>query len=228
MDERYSKGEAMKPILLVNFKTYIESTGKDAVKLAKLIAKIAKQKKADVVIAVEAADIYPVSKAVKIPIYAQHIDPVEEGAHTGAVLAKDVKENGAKGTLLNHSEKRMKYRDLRKSIEIAKKNKLRTVVCVNNIATLRRVRRFKPDYIAIEPPALIGTGISVSTARPGLIRKAVKVARGVPLLCGAGISSGSDVKRALELGASGVLAASAIVKARDQKAVILDMINALR
>jgi len=218
----------MKPILLVNFKTYIESTGKDAVKLAKLIAKIAKQKKADVVIAVEAADIYPVSKAVKIPIYAQHIDPVEEGAHTGAVLAKDVKENGAKGTLLNHSEKRMKYRDLRKSIEIAKKNKLRTVVCVNNIATLRRVRRFKPDYIAIEPPALIGTGISVSTARPGLIRKAVKVARGVPLLCGAGISSGSDVKRALELGASGVLAASAIVKARDQKAVILDMINALR
>jgi len=218
----------MKPILLVNFKTYIESTGKDAVKLAKLIAKIAKQKKADVVIAVEAADIYPVSKAVKIPIYAQHIDPVEEGAHTGAVLAKDVKENGAKGTLLNHSEKRMKYRDLRKSIEIAKKNKLRTVVCVNNIATLRRVRRFKPDYIAIEPPALIGTGISVSTARPGLIRKAVKVARGIPLLAGAGISSGSDVKRALELGASGALAASAIVKARDQKAVILDMINALR
>ncbi len=218
----------MKPILLVNFKTYIEGTGKDAVKLAKLIAKIAKQKKADVVIAVEVADIYSVSKAVKIPIYAQHIDPVEEGAHTGAVLAKDVKENGAKGTLLNHSEKRMKYKDLRKSIEIAKKNKLRTVVCVNNIATLRRVRRFKPDYIAIEPPALIGTGISVSTARPGLIRKAVKVARGIPLLAGAGISSGNDVKRALELGAAGALAASAIVKAHDQKAIILDMINALR
>jgi len=218
----------MKPLLLVNFKTYIEGTGKDAVKLAKLIAKIAKQKKADVVIAVEVADIYSVSRAVKIPIYAQHIDPVEEGAHTGAVLAKDVKENGAKGTLLNHSEKRMKYRDLRKSIEIAKKNRLKTVVCVNNIATLRRVRRFKPDYIAIEPPALIGTGISVSTARPGLIKKAVKVARGIPLLAGAGISSGNDVKRALELGASGALAASAIVRARDQKAIILDMINALR
>jgi len=218
----------MKPLLLINFKTYIEGTGKDAVKLAKLIAKIARQKKADVVIAVEVADIYSVSRAVKIPIYAQHIDPVEGGAHTGAVLAKGIKENGAKGTLLNHSEKRMRYRDLRKSIEIAKKNKLRTVVCVNNIATLRRVRRFKPDYIAIEPPALIGTGISVSTARPGLIRKAVKVARGIPLLCGAGISDGSDVKRALELGASGVLAASAIVKAHDQKAIILDMINALR
>jgi triosephosphate isomerase len=218
----------MKPILLVNFKTYIEGTGKDAVKLAKLIAKIARQKKVDVAIAVETADIYPVSKAVKIPIYAQHIDPIEEGAHTGAVLAKDVKENGARGTLLNHSEKRMKYRELRRSIEIARKNRLKTVVCVNSIHTLRRIRRFKPDYIAIEPPALIGTGISVSTARPGLIKKAVKAARGVPLLCGAGISNGYDVKRAIELGASGALAASAIVKARDQKAIILDMINALR
>jgi len=218
----------MKPLLLINFKTYIEGTGKDAVKLAKLIDKIAKQKKAHVVVAVETADIYPVSKAVKLPVYAQHIDSVEEGAHTGAVLAKDVRENGAKGTILNHSEKKMKYRELRKSIEIARKNGLKTVVCVNNVAYLRRVRRFKPDYIAIEPPALIGTGISVSTARPGLIRKAVKVARGIPLLAGAGISSGSDVKRALELGASGVLAASAIVRARDQKAVILDMINALR
>ena len=218
----------MRPILLINFKTYIEGTGKDAVKLAKLIAKIARQKKADVVIAVETADIYPVSKAVKIPIYAQHIDPIEEGAHTGAVLAKDVKGNGARGTLLNHSEKRMKYGELRRSIEIARENRLKTVVCVNNVAYLRRIRRFKPDYIAIEPPALIGTGISVSTARPGLIKKAVKAARGIPLLCGAGISNGYDVKRAIELGASGALAASAIVKARDQKAIILDMINALR
>lgn len=216
----------MKPLLLINFKTYIEASGKRAVTLAKLIEKNAK--KADVVIAVETADLYTVSKAVKLPIFAQHIDPVEEGAHTGAVLAKDVKENGARGTLLNHSEKRMKYRDLRKSIEIAKKNKLKTVVCVNSVHTLRRIRRFKPDYIAIEPPALIGTGISVSNAKPGLIKKAVKAARGIPLLCGAGIGSGEDVRKALELGASGVLVASAIVRARDQKAIILEMINALR
>ncbi len=218
----------MKPFLLINFKTYIEASGKQAVTLAKLIDQTARKKKASVAIAVETADLYAVSKAVKTPVFAQHIDPIEEGAHTGSVLAKDVKENGARGTLLNHSEKRMKYRDLRRSIEIARKNRLKTVVCVNSIHTLRRVRRFKPDYIAIEPPALIGTGISVATAKPGLIRKAVKAARGVPLLCGAGISSGNDVKRALELGTSGVLAASAVVRARNQKAIILEMINALR
>ncbi len=218
----------MKPFLLINFKTYIEASGKQAVTLAKLIDQTARKKKASVAIAVETADLYAVSKAVKTPVFAQHIDPIEEGAHTGSVLAKDVKENGARGTLLNHSEKRMRYRDLRRSIEIARKNKLKTVVCVNSIHTLRRVRRFKPDYIAIEPPALIGTGISVATAKPGLIRKAVKAARGVPLLCGAGISSGNDVKRALELGTSGVLAASAVVRARNQKAIILEMINALR
>jgi len=217
----------MKPVLLINFKTYREGTGKNAVKLAKIIDQAARKKKANVVIAVETADIYAVSKAVKIPVYAQHIDPIEEGAHTGAVLAKDVKENGARGTLLNHSEKRMRFRDLRNSIEIARKNGLRTVVCVNDTAYERRVRRFRPDYIAIEPPELIGTGISISTARPGLIKKALKVAREIPLLCGAGVSSGDDVRRALQLGASGVLAASAVVKAKNQKAVILQMINGL-
>jgi triosephosphate isomerase len=228
MEERDTEGQTMKPMLLINFKAYEESTGKEAVRLAKLIDKTAREKKANVVIAVETADIYPVSRAVKIPVFAQHIDPIEEGAHTGAILAEDVKDNGASGTMLNHSEKRIKYSDLRKSIEIAKKNRLASVVCVNNVAYVRRVRRFRPDYIAIEPPALIGTGISVSTAKPGLIRKAVKAAGGIPLLAGAGISSGSDVRKALELGASGALAASAIVRAKDQKAIILEMINALR
>jgi len=218
----------MKPLLLINFKTYRESTGKEAVKLAKLIDKLAKGKKADVMIAVETADIYPISNAVGIPILAQHIDPIEEGAHTGAILARDIVDNGAKGTLLNHSEKRMKFADLKKSIGIARKNGLKTVVCVDNVSYVRRVRRFGPDYIAIEPEELIGTGISISAAKPKLIQKAVAAAKGIPLLCGAGISNGEDVKKALELGASGVLVASAVVKAADQKAIILEMINALR
>jgi triosephosphate isomerase len=218
----------MKPLLLINFKAYAEGTGKNAVKLARLIEQIAKQKRAQVAIAVETADIYHVSKAVKLPIFAQHIDPVEEGAHTGAVLASDVADNGALGTLLNHSEKRMKFADIRKSIQIARQTGLMTIVCVDNIVYVRRVRRFRPDCIAIEPPELIGTGVSISTARPELITRAVKAAGGIPLLAGAGISNGEDVRKALELGASGVLAASAVVKARDQKAVILEMINALR
>jgi triosephosphate isomerase len=218
----------MKPVILINFKAYEQATGKKAVALAKLIDQLAKQKKASAIVSVETADVYPVSKAVKIPVFGQHIDPVEPGAHTGAVLAGDIKESGARGTLLNHSERRMKFRNLRISIELARKHKLTTVVCVNNVANVRRVRRFKPDYIAIEPPELIGTGISVSTAKPSLIRKAVKAAGRVPLLCGAGVSTGNDVRQALALGADGVLVASAVVKAKNQKAIILEMFNALR
>jgi hypothetical protein len=74
-----------------------------------------------------------------------------------------------------------------------------------------------PDYVAIEPPELIGSGVSVCRADPGIIRRSVeaarKVAPGVKVLCGAGIQTGECVRIALELGTNGVLLASSVVKA---------------
>jgi triosephosphate isomerase len=43
------------------------------------------------------------------------------------------------------------------------------------------------------------------------------------VLCGAGVSSKEDVKKALELGAQGVLLASAFVKAPDPKAFLSEL-----
>ncbi|PIU28210.1 MAG: triose-phosphate isomerase, partial [Candidatus Hydromicrobium americanum] len=45
----------------------------------------------------------------------------------------------------------------------------------------------------------------------------------IGVLCGAGISNGSDVKAALELGCVGVLAATAVTEADDPKQILLDM-----
>ena len=81
--------------------------------------------------------------------------------------------------------------------------------------------------LAIEPPELIGTGIPVSKAKPEVVRGAVqavqKINPDVHVLCGAGISTGDDVARAIELGAEGVLLASAYVKAKEPKLVLIDM-----
>ncbi len=78
---------------------------------------------------------------------------------------------------------------------------------------------------------MIGTGIPVSTADPGIVSGAVDAALGidpdVPVLCGAGISKGEDMAAALKLGAKGVLLASGIVRAPDPKAALMDLVSGI-
>jgi triosephosphate isomerase len=81
-----------------------------------------------------------------------------------------------------------------------------------------------PDITSVEPPELIGTGISVSKAKPEIISDTVKLVQKVDskmtILCGAGISTAEDVSIALKLGTQGVLVASGIVKAKDPYTVM--------
>ena len=90
-----------------------------------------------------------------------------------------------------------------------------------------QVANMLPDMIAVEPPELIGTGISISKARPELITESLKqirkVNRSVKVLCGAGVTTAEDVSKALELGSEGVLVASGVVKSKDPSAILQSM-----
>ncbi len=215
------------PMLIINFKTYAEATGKRAIELAKTAEKIAKELDVCIVVCPQHTDLAKVAESVDIPVFAQAIDPVEPGAHTGHVTAYAVKEAGAIGTLVNHSEKRVRLDEIRQILDIARKYGLFTVVCAATSEEAAAVAVLKPNAVAVEPPELIGTGRAVSRERPELITNSVKlvstVAPEVPVLCGAGIESGEDVKRAIELGTRGVLVASAIVKARNWESKIREM-----
>jgi triosephosphate isomerase len=142
---------------------------------------------------------------------------------------EDVKFAGAKGVLINHSEDRMEIPDIEQSIFEARSNRLLSIACAPSISLAKTIAEFKPDYLAIEPPELIGTGVSVSKARPEIISKTVKIVKEtnprVKVLCGAGISTREDVSKSIELGAKGVLVASAVVKAKDPKKVMEDLID---
>jgi triosephosphate isomerase len=178
-------------------------------------------------IAVQASDITSCAKEVSIPIYAQHIDPIKPGSSTGWTLPEAVKAAGAHGTLINHSEHRLNLADIDTCISRARDLELDTLVCTNNVATSKAVSTFSPLMIAVEPPELIGGDISVTTADPGIVRNTVKAVRTinntVKILCGAGVKNGKDVKKAIELGADGVLLASGVVKAKDKEAVLRDL-----
>jgi triosephosphate isomerase len=220
------------PIIIVNFKTYLESTGKRAVELAKKAEKVYRETGIYVGVAPQLADLSAVAKAVEIPVFAQHIDPIKPGGYTGHVLAEAVKEAGAIGTLINHSEKRLKLSDIDEIVKLAREKGLMSVVCANNPSTSVAVSSLNPDLVAIEPPELIGTGIPVSKAQPEIVSGTVQLVREVnkkiTILCGAGISHGEDVSAALKLGTEGVLVASGIVKAKDPYAIILEFAEAMK
>jgi len=219
--------ELSTPLILVNLKTYTETMGERAIRLAKIAERVARQTGVCIALAPQLSDLHRVATAVKIPLFAQHIDPVQPGRGTGAVLAEAVVEAGAIGTLLNHSERQLLLADLEAALGRAKAAGLKTVVCSNNRAVSSAAAALGPDFIAVEPPELIGTGIPVSQAQPEVVTATVEVIRktnpNVTPLCGAGISTGKDVAAAIQLGTRGVLLASGITKAADPEQVLREM-----
>jgi triosephosphate isomerase len=220
------------PLIIVNFKAYLEATGRGAVELAKKAEKVSIETDICLGVAPQFTDISAVAKETHIPVFAQHIDPVEPGSYTGHIVAEAIKEAGAVGTLINHSERQLKLSDIDTAIKIARVKSLISVVCANNQDISAAVAALKPDIIAVEPPELIGTGIPVSRAEPEVVRKTVKLVKEIHsdalILCGAGISCSEDVSAALKLGTDGVLVASGVVQAKDQYRVLREFAEAAR
>jgi len=203
------------PLVLVNFKTYIEATGKRAVELAKIADQVSRDSGVTVAVAPQFTDLKTVTESVEIPVFSQHIDSIKPGAFTGHILAEAVKAAGASGTILNHSERRIRLSEIDEALSFARISDLATLVCTDTPGVSAAVASLDPDMIAIEPPDLIGTGVAVSKARPELIIHAIRrirsVNNSVDILCGAGVSTAEDVGKALELGTRGVLVSSSVV-----------------
>lgn len=216
------------PAIIVNFKTYRQATGKNAVRLAKACEKVAKASGVNIAAAVQAADIYRVASAVRIPVFAQHVDGIAYGKNTGYILPQSIKEAGASGTLLSHAEHKMDYKALAGAIDSCKMLGLTTIVCAEGRKEAAIAAKLNPDFIAVELPELIGTLVSVSKANPEAVTSAIAGIRRVndiPVLCGAGVANGEDVKKALELGTAGVLLATAVTTAKNPEAVLRDLVS---
>jgi triosephosphate isomerase (TIM) len=223
--------ELKTPVIIVNFKVYSEVEGAGALRLAKDCEAIAKEGNISFVVCPPMVELSLVASSVSIPVFSQHVDPKSPGSITGFVSPQSVKASGAKGTLINHAEHRMKMPDIKTAVALCKENGLISIVCTKDARTSKAVARFSPDFIAVEPPELIGGDISVTTADPLIVSGTVMAVRSVDprvkVLCGAGVKTGKDVRAALELGASGVLLASGVVKAKDVPAALRDLISGL-
>jgi triosephosphate isomerase len=212
--------------ILVNLKAY----PCDPVEVAAAARDVAAASGARIAVSPQAADI-PRVVDTGVETWAQHVDPHGAGSHTGSILAESVADAGAVGTLINHSERRLRLADVDGAIRAANAAGLETCVCANNPAQIGAAAALGPDSVAVEPPELIGGDVSVATADPGIVEDAVAAAadvdESVPVYCGAGISAGADVETAGELGASGVLLASGVAKADDPRAALEALVDPL-
>jgi triosephosphate isomerase len=213
---------ASKPIVAFNTKVFPQSVGKAGITLCKA--------------ADAAASRFPSVQAIYCPAqsqlelacstlrdawaFAQHTDASMDGQSTGWLPPEAVFAAGAAGTLLNHSEHRMAEKDVLTVVQRSIALKLKCLVCAASLEEALGIAvRVKPWAVALEPPELIGTGVSVSTAKPKVVTDFVSHMRSqapdvIPIV-GAGVSTAADVSKCIELGASGVLLASAFAKSRD-------------
>ena len=217
-------------MFIINCKNYEEIAGDKIIEFVNIVEKISKKYKIKIAVAPPQHLIGLVSNR-SIPILAQHVDNSKIGSTTGFIIPELLKKSKVSGSLINHSEHRISEKEITELVLRLRELKMISVVCVKDVSEAKKYAKLNPDYIAIEPPELIGSGKAVSKERPELITKSVDAVNSAnnktKLLCGAGIVSGQDVSKALELGSKGILVASGIIKAKNWTKVIEEFSKAM-
>ena len=217
-------------MFIINCKNYEEISGDKIKKFIKIAEQVSKKHKIKIAISPPQHLIGLVANS-SIPILAQHIDDSKIGSTTGYIIPELLKKSKVKGSLINHSEHRISSKEIEKLVVKLKELKMISIVCVKDVAEVKKYLKINPDFIAIEPPELIGSGKAISTEKPDLIQKAAKIVNDsknkTKLLCGAGIVSGEDVAKSIELGSKGILVASGIIKAKNWNKIISEFAKAL-
>ncbi len=223
---------------VINSKNYPEATGPGLQRLLNSIESVSSEKSLRGVrfslappnFAL-ATSVHPVSN---YQIFSQHVDDAPLGASTGYAVPEIAKLFGAVGSLINHSEHRIPESEIGSLVSRLRKLEMQSLVCAKDDSEVGKFARFNPDFVAIEPPELIGSGKAVSKVKPEIIESSLTTLNqnrpsgsSTKLLCGAGIVEGIDARRSVELGAEGILVASGVIKADDQEKKIRELANGL-
>ncbi len=176
----------------------------------------------------------PAHEDASFDVIAQHVDAASVGSTTGFLVPEIAKSFGATGSLVNHSEHRIGVDQIEKIVSHLRQIQMISVVCAQDDSEVAIFSKFNPDFIAIEPPDLIGSGKAVSKVRPDIItnsRRSLEENKApdsvTKLLCGAGIVNGIDARLAIEMGAEGILVASGVIKAANWAEKITELAQGL-
>jgi triosephosphate isomerase len=219
----------LKNPLIINFKNYEEVSADGAIRLGETARKVAEKIQVEIILAPPHPVLALIAKEVEIPVICQHVDDEKIGPSTGFTVPEIAKSYGAIGSLINHSEHRMEMNSIASLVKRLRRLEMVSIVCAQEPQEVVEISTFEPDFIAIEPPELIGSGKAVSKENPTVITKSIEGAGSRSrIICGAGISDKEDVSKAIELGSQGILVASGVIKATSWDKKITELASGMK
>ena len=219
----------MKNPLIINFKNYEEISADGAIRLGETARKVAEEIQVEIILAPSHPVLALIAKEVEIPVICQHVDDEKMGPSTGFTVPEIAKSYGAIGSLINHSEHRIEMNSIASLVKRLRRLGMVSIVCAQEPQEVVEISTFEPDFIAIEPPELIGSGKAVSKENPTVITKSIEGAGSRSrIICGAGISDKEDVSKAIELGSQGILVASGVIKATSWDKKITELASGMK
>ena len=219
----------MKNPLIINFKNYEEISADGAIRVSETARKVAEEIQVEIILAPPHPVLALIAKEVEIPVICQHVDDEKMGPSTGFTVPEIAKSYGAIGSLINHSEHRIEMNSIASLVKRLRRLGMVSIVCAQEPHEVVEISTFEPDFIAIEPPELIGSGKAVSKENPTVITKSIEGAGSRSrIICGAGISDKEDVSKAIELGSQGILVASGVIKATSWDKKITELASGMK
>lgn len=214
-------------MLIINFKTYKESTGKNALLLAQIADEVSQRTGVEIIIVPQPTDIFQIKKTTGIEIWAQHLDDIDPSRHTGWISPFALRQVGATGVLINHSEHRLSLDEIKKRVKYAKKYDLKTLVLTDSVDEAKEINLMEPDYIGFEKEELIEGRVSIIEVEGPKIEEILdQIDR--PLVIGSGINDRDDITASLKIGAKGVILASGVIKAQNIEEKLTELAKAFK
>lgn len=161
-------------------------------------------------------------KKLPIKLGVQNISPFDEGAYTGEVNGKQIKEF-AEFVLIGHSERRKNFFEndeiVNKKVEQAIKYDLTPILCMSDIQQIKN-EKFK-IMVAYEPLFAIGSGIPDTPENAESIADKIKeILDPIPVLYGGSVTS-KNVKKFTQMSnIDGVLIGGASLDAQEFYTII--------
>jgi triosephosphate isomerase (TIM) len=210
-------------VIFLSLKTYPEATGDAVIKLLAAAKTVSSATGVPIIPCAQTTDIYRIKQELGIEVWAQHVDPIDPGRHSGWISPYAVRQAGATGTVINHAEHPLEPEVIHHTILKAREYQLKTLVLCETLELARQVSAWNPDYIGYEKGALIAGPVAMIDQEEANIRQLAQLIP-QPLIVGAGITSGDHVRSTLAAGGKGVILASALVKAPNAQAKLRELV----
>ena len=201
-------------MIFLALKTYKETTSNEGIKKLSSVKKVSEEFNIPIIAVAQATEIYRIKKELDIEVWAQHVDPIDPEKNTGWISPYSVKEAGATGVLINHSEHKVKEEVIIETIKKARQYNLKTLLIGQTVEMVKRFDSYDIDYLSFEKEDLIASTISMIDQQEETIKSLVKTIKH-PLIIGAGINDGEDARKSKAAGAAGILMATYFIQASD-------------